>query len=326
MNRRTFIAVVVSLPGVPLAGEAQQLGKKVRIGVLAQGFPDPPPGLPLVRPLRTLGWVEGQNLTFESRFDEGRSDRLPALAAELVGGKVDVIFTRGTPAALAAKAATTTIPIIMIFVANPLRSGLVASLARPGGNITGTANLAADIFGKQLQLLKEIAPLASTVGVLFDPMNRAQTDQLHNELAAAAAVLAVKLHPLKVDDSSALEGLFMEALHKHADALVVYPLISIGAGVGRRVADLAIKHRLPTVTTFRAYTEQGMLASFSGSVDEQYHRAAAHIDKILRGARPADLPVEQPTKFDLVINLKTAKALGLTIPSSVLARTDEVIE
>jgi ABC-type uncharacterized transport system substrate-binding protein len=325
MNRRTFIAVVVSLPGVPLAGEAQQLGKKVRIGVLAQGFPDPPPGLPLVRPLRTLGWVEGQNLTFESRFDEGRSDRLPALAAELVGGKVDVIFTRGTPATLAAKAATTTIPIVMIFVANPLRSRLVASLARPGGNITGTANLLADIFGKQLELLKEIVPRASTVGVLFDPLNPAQADQLHNELASAASVLAVQLHPLKVEASSALEAVFGDALRKGVDALVVFPL-SIGVGVGRAVADLAIKHRLATATTFRAYTQQGLLASFSGSVDEQYQRAAVLIDKIFRGARPADLPVEQPTKFDLVINLKTAKALGLTIPPAVLARADEVIE
>jgi ABC-type uncharacterized transport system substrate-binding protein len=326
LARLTVLATLaLALLAAPLAAEAQQPGRNARIGVLVQGFPDPPPGLPLVRPLRTLGWVEGQNLTFESRFDEGRSDRLPALAAELVGSKVDVIFTRGTPATLAAKAATTTIPIVMIFVANPLRSGLVASLARPGGNITGTANLAADIFGKQLQLLKEIVPLASTVGVLFDPLNPAQTDQLHNELAAAAAVLAVKLHPLKVDDSFALEAVVAEALHKRADALVVYPL-STGAGVGRTVAHLAIKHRLPTVTTFRTYTEQGMLASFSGNVAEQYQRAAVHIDKILRGARPADLPVEQPTKFDLVINLKTATALGLTIPPSVLARADEVIQ
>jgi putative ABC transport system substrate-binding protein len=269
--------------------------------------------------------VEGQNLVLVSRFDEGRPDRLSTLAAELVDRNVDVIFTRGTPAALAAKAATATIPIVMIFVANPVRSRLVASLARPGGNITGTANLAANIFGKQLELLKEIVPRTSTVGVLFDPLNPAQTDQVHNELAAAAAVLAVKLYPLKVDASSALEAVVAEALHKRADALIVYPL-STGAGVGRAVADLAIKHRLATVTTFRTYTEQGLLASFSGSVDEQYRRAAVHIDKILRGAKPADLPIEQPTKFEFVINLRTAKALGLTIPQSVLLRADQVIE
>jgi putative ABC transport system substrate-binding protein len=325
VDRRAFIAGTIGLLAAPRPAEAQQPGNRVRIGVLSQGFPDPPPGLPLVRPLRALGWVEGQNLLFESRFDQGRPDRLPALAAELVGGNVDVIFTRGTPAALAAKAATTTIPIVMIFVANPVRSRLVASLARPGGNIPGTANLVADIFGKQLQLLKEIVPLASTVGVLFDPLNPAQTGQLHNELAAAAAVLGVKLHPLKVDASSVLEAVFAEALRTRADALVVYPL-STGAGVGRAVADLAIKHRLATVTTFRAYTEQGMLASFSGNVEEQYQRAALHIDKILKGTKPSDLPVEQPTKFDLVINLKTAKALGLTIPPSVLARADDVVQ
>jgi putative ABC transport system substrate-binding protein len=324
-TRRRFMGTLaLGLLAPPLAAEAQQPGKKVRIGVLSQGLPDPAAGLRLARPLRALGWVEGQNLVFESRFDESRPDRLPTLAAELVALNVDVIFTRGTPAALAAKATTATIPIVMIFVANPVRSGLVASLARPGGNITGTANLAADIFGKQLELLKEIVPRASTVGALFDPLNRAQTDQLHNELAAAAAVLAVKLHPLKVDASSALEAVFGEALRKRADALVIFP---VGTGsVGRAVADLAIKHRLATITTFRTYTEQGMLASFSGSVDEQYQRAAVHIDKILRGARPADLPVEQPTKFELVINLKTAKALGLTIPQPVLLRADELIQ
>jgi putative ABC transport system substrate-binding protein len=321
MDRRAFMIGGVVTLAAPLAAAAQ----KVRIGVLSQGVPDPAPGLPLVEPLRALGWVEGQNLVFESRFDEGRPDRLPVLAAELVGANVVVIFTRGTPAALAAQAATATIPIVMIFVANPVRSRLVASLARPGGNITGTANLAADIFGKQLQLLKEIVPAASTVVVLFDPLNPAQTDQLHNELAAAAAVLAVRLHPLKVDASSDLEAVFAEALRNRADALVVYPL-STGAGVGRAIADLAIKHRLATVTTFRAYTEQGVLASFSGSVAEQYRRAALLIDKILKGARPADLPVEQPTKFELVINLKTAKTLGLAIPPSLLARADQVIE
>ena len=327
MNRRNCVLALLALGVVAalLDAEAQPPGKKVRIGVLSQGFPDTRLGLPLVQPLRALGWVEGQNVVFESRFDEGRNDRLPRLATELVGSNVDVIFTRGTPATLAAKAATDTIPIVMIFVANPVRSRLVASLARPGGNITGTANLAANIFGKQLQLLKEIVPGTSTVGVLFDPLNSAQVDQLDNELAAAAAVLAVKLHPFKVDASSTLEAVFAEALRTRADALVVFPL-STGADVGRAVADLAIRHRLPTVTTFRAYTEQGVLASFSGSVDEQYQRAAVHIDKILRGARPADLPVEQPTKFNLIINLKTAKALGLTIAQSLLLQADEVIE
>jgi putative ABC transport system substrate-binding protein len=213
----------------------------------------------------------------------------------------------------------------MIFVADPVRSRLVTSLARPGGNVTGMAILGPDLARKQLELLKEIVPRASVVGVLFDPLNPPQTDQLHNELAAAAVVLGVKLHPLKVDDSSSFEAVFAEALRARVDALVVYPLRA-GADVGREVANLAIRHRIPTTTTFRAYTEQGMLASFSGSVDEQYQQAAVYIDKILRGARPADLPVQQPSKFDLVVNLKTATALGLTIPPSVLLRANEVIQ
>jgi putative tryptophan/tyrosine transport system substrate-binding protein len=310
LDRRTLIFGSIAALAAPLASEAQHRA---------------PPGLPLVRDLRALGWVNGQNLVLESRFDEGKPDQLTGLAADLVGRNVDLIFTRGTPATLAARAATATIPIVMTFVANPVRSRLVAALGHPGGNITGIANLAADIFGKQLELLKEVVPLAATVGVLFDPLNPAQMDQLHNELAAAAAVLAVKLHPLKVDASSALEAVFAEALRHRVDALVVYPL-STGAGVGRTIADLAIKHRLATVTTFRSYTEQGVLASFSSNVDEQYRRAALLIDKILKGAKVGDLPVEQPTKFDLVVNLKTAKALGLTTPPSLLLRADQVIE
>jgi ABC-type uncharacterized transport system substrate-binding protein len=325
MDRRRFL--LTSLAGAlaaPLAVEAQQTGKNVRIGVLSPAYPDPS-SLPLVRPLRALGWVEGQNLVFESRFAEGRGDSFPAVAAELAARNVDLIFAQGTPAALAAKAATATIPIVMMFVADPVRSGLVASLAHPGGNITGVAFLGQGASMKQLELLKEIVPRALTVGVLFDPLNIAQADQLHNELAAAAAALAVKLHPLKVDASSSLEAAFAEAVRKRVDALFVYPL-STGLRAARGIADLAIKHRLATVTTFRSHTERGLLASFSGSVDEQYQRAAVYIDKILRGARAADLPVEQPTKFELVINLKTAKALGLTIPPSLLARADQVIE
>jgi len=317
-------ALAGGLLAAPLAAGAQQAGKVYRIGVLSQAATEPTP-VPLVRPLRALGWVEGKNFVFEYRFAEGTNERLPALAAELTGHNVDIIFVQGTPGALAAKGTTTTIPIVMIGVSEPVRSRLVASLARPGGNITGTAVLGADIFGKTLQLLKEIIPHASTVGVLFDPQNPAQVDQVHGELAAAAAVLAVKLVPLGVDAPSALEGVFAEALRKRANALVVLPLGKF-AGIQRVLADLAIKHRLATATAFRSYAEQGALLSFSTSVDEEYQRAAALIDKILRGARPADLPIEQPTKFELTINLRTAKALGLTIPPSLLARADHVIE
>jgi putative tryptophan/tyrosine transport system substrate-binding protein len=192
MNRRAFVTGLAVILTAQRGAEAQQPAKNVRIGVLAQGFPDFAPDLRLMKALRDLGWVEGRNVVFEFRFDEGKRDRLSALATELAGRNVDVIFARGTPAALAAKATTQTIPIVMIIVVEPVRSGLVTSLARPGGNITGMASLGADIFGKQLEVLKQIVPGASTVAVLFDPLNPAQTDQLHNELAAAAAILEAR--------------------------------------------------------------------------------------------------------------------------------------
>src|SRR5262249_51768163 len=194
-NRRAFVTLLGAVLAAPLAAEAQQPAKNVRIGVLAQGFPDWAPDLHLMKALRDLGWVEGRNVVFEFRYDEGKRDRLSALATELAGRNVDVILTRGTPPALAAKAATRTIPIVMIIVTEPVRSGLVTSLARPGGNITGMASVGADIFGKQLEVLKQIVPGATTVAVLFDPLNPAQTDQLHNELAAAAAILAGEKPP-----------------------------------------------------------------------------------------------------------------------------------
>ena len=325
MDRRVFIGTLAGgLLAAPLAAEAQPAGETVRIGYLS-GFPErPPTPNPLAAPLRALGWVEGQNFVFESRYDEGKRDRLSALAAELVDRKVRIIFARGTPAVQAAKGATTTIPIVMVFVADPVRSGLVMSLARPGANVTGMAFFGPDVITKQLALLKEVVPHASSVGVLFDPLNPAQIEQLAHDVPAAAAVLAVKIHPLKVDASSPLDAIFAEALRKRADALLVYPL-GRAASV-TELANLAIKHRQATIATFRAHAEEGLLMSFGAGVDEQFQRAAIYIDKILRGARPVDLPVERPRKFDLVINLKTAKALGLTIPPSLLQRADQVIE
>ena len=290
--RRTFLKGSFGALITPLAAEAQQAGKNVRIGVLSQGFPDPPPGLPLLPPLRVLGWVQGQNVAFPSRFDEGRPDRLPALAAELIATNVDLIFARGTPAARAAKAATATTPIVMIFVANPVRSGLVVSLAHPGGNITGTANLAADIFGKQLQLLKEIVPSAYTIGVLFDPLNPAQMAQLQNELASAAGMLAVKLHPLKVDASSDLEAVFAEAVHSRADALIVYPL-SIGASVGRTIAGLAIKHRLATVATIHRRRHAGLLQRECGRTISSSSASHRQDPQGRQASRPADRTTDE---------------------------------
>ena len=323
MDRRRFL--LTSLAGAvaaPVAVEAQQSGKTMRIGILSQGTAVD--HSPLSQPLRAFGWVEGRNLVFESRFDEGKRDRLPALATELVDRNVDVLFTQGTPAARAAKGATASVPIVMVYVADPVRSGLVSSLARPGGNVTGMSFVGPDFVKKQFELLKELAPRTAAVGVLFDPSNSAQVDQLRHEIPAAAAVLGVKVLPIKVDASTPLDAAFAEAQSKRAQALVVYPL-GRGIGVVQEVADLAIRHRQPTVTALRDYTEHGLLMSFSPSVDEQHQRAAAYIDKILRGAKPADLPVEQPTRFELVINLKTAKALGVTVPPSLLVRADQVI-
>jgi len=323
VDRRAFLGTVAGgLLAARLAAEAQEAGKVWRIGYLSSGFPPTPN--PLVAPLRALGWVEGQNLVFESRYDQGKRERLSALAAELVERKVSIIFAPGTPAALAAKGATTTIPIVIVFVADPVRSGLVLSLARPGANVTGMAFFGPDVITKQLELLKEVVPHASAVGVLFDPLNPSQAEQLAHEVPAAAAVLAVNIHPLKVDASTTLDAIFAEALRKRADALLVYPLGR--AASYAELANLAIKHRQATIAVFRVHVEEGLLMSFGAAVDEQYQRAAIYIDKILRGARPVDLPVEGPRKFELVINLKTAKSLGLTIPPSLLQRADQVIE
>jgi putative tryptophan/tyrosine transport system substrate-binding protein len=319
MHRRAFLGTL-SLLAAPLAVEAQQAGRVYRVGILASVIAP----TPLAQPLRALGWVEGQNLVFERRYDEGKRERLPVLAAELAERNVSLIFALGTPAAQAAKAATATIPIVIIFVADPVRSGLVTSLARPGGNITGMAFFGPDVVKKQLETLKEAVPQTASVGILFDPLNTAQIEQLAQEIPAAAAVLSLKTHSLKVDASIPLNTVFAEARQKRADALLVYPLNR--PGVEREIASLAIKHQLPTVTTFRRYVDQGVLMSFGASADEQYQRAASYIDRILRGAKPGDLAVEQPSKFELVINLKTAKALGLSIPPSLLQRADQVIE
>jgi putative ABC transport system substrate-binding protein len=324
MVRFVVLAVLsVALGAAPLAAEAQAAGKV--IGYLSPGLPPVPSTRdPLPLALEALGWAEGKNVAFERRYGEGKPDRLPVLAAELVALKVGVIFAVGTPAALAARGATATIPIVMVNVADPVRSGLVTSLARPGGNVTGLAMLGPEITRKRLQLLREAVPSASVVGILYDPSNQAHLDLLTHDTAAAAALVGLKAHPLSVDASARLDAVFAEALRRRVDALILYPL-NLAPGWPRQVAALAITHRLPLLTGFRAYAEQGALLAINASAEEVFQRAAAHVDRILRGAKPADLPVEQPTRFELVINLRTARALGLTIPPAVLARADEVI-
>src|SRR5438128_5608827 len=288
--RRIGLGVIlaVSLFAAPLAAEVPQAGTR-RIGFLETSSPSPARVQlweALRQRLRELGYLEGQNIAFEPRFAEGKTDRLPGLAAELVALKVDVIVTSGTPASLAAKQATLTIPIVMAQLADPVGSGLVASLGRPGGNVTGLSTQDADLSGKRLGLLKEVVPKVSRIALLTDETNPGTVLIAKGTQAAAHS-----------------------------------------AGVSRtRLADLALKNRLPTMFAQREYAEGGGLMAYSADFLDLFRRTAAFVDKILKGAKPADLPIEQPTKFELVINLKTAKALGLTIPPSLLARADQMIE
>jgi putative ABC transport system substrate-binding protein len=332
MTRISLVATLaLALLAAPLAAEAQTAGKVHRIGVLVPG-PPPASGPPgpaareMLEQLRTLGWVEGQNIALEYRYDEGKREQMPALAAELVALKVSVIVAVSTTAALAAKKATATIPIVMVNVADPVRSGVVASLPRPGGNVTGMGFMGSEVSGKQVEFLKGVLPPpADTIGVLFDPQNPYQLDSVAAELPAIAATAHLKFHSIPVAPSNALDTTFAEVTRKGIDALLVWPL-NRPPGWIRDVVALAIKHRLPTLGTFRTFAEQGMLMSFNARGEEQYQRAGVYIDRLLRGASARDLPVEQPTRFHFVVNLKTAKALGLTIPPAVLARADEVIQ
>ena len=290
----------------PLAAEAQQGGKAFRQG------------------LRDLGYVEGQNIAIEYRWAEGRFERLPDLAAELVRLKVDVIVSVVTQASLAAKNATRTIPIVMVAAGDPLGSGLVASLARPGGNVTGPSSMLAELAGKELELLKETVPNVSRVAVLWNPANAVWQAQMLRATEVAARALGLQLQLLEARGPDELEGAFAAMTRERASALLVQVDV-IFALHARRIADLAAKRRLPAMYGSREHVEAGGLISYAPNVPDVFRRAATYVDKILKGAKPADLPVEQPTKFELVINLKTAKALGLTIPQAVLIRADEVI-
>jgi len=327
MNRRAFIAGVVSVLGVPLAGEAQQPGKVPRVGFLGpRSRSDGTPYLDaFLQGLRELGWVEGQNIAIEYRFAEGRLDRLAALAAELVRLKVDVILAASTPPAVAAKSATSTIPIVMATSADPVELGLVASLARPGGNVTGLSfSVALDVVGKELELLKETVPKVRRVAVLWNPANPGNTLAMKT-LRNTARSLSVQLQLLEARSPNEFEAAFAAMAREGAGALLVVPDSIFGLHRAR-LQDLAAKSRLPAMYGLREHTEAGGLMSYAVDLRDSFRRSATYVDKILKGAKPADLPVEQPTKFKLVINLKTAKALGLTIPQSVLLRADEVLQ
>ena len=327
MDRRAFVSTVaLGLLAAPLAAEAQQAGKVYRIGYLSSGTSTSNPFVKAFREgLRELGWIEGQNIIIDYRFAEGRFDRLPALAAELIRLKVDVIVASPTPAALAAKNATSTIPIVMTGGGNPVGLGLVASLARPGGNVTGlTFSVGFDTVVKALELLREIVPNASRVAVLLNPANPGHLLAMR-EVKDAARSLGVQLQILEARAPSEFDGAFAAMVKQRVAALLVVP-DSMFLLHRARLADLSAQNRLPTMHGDRESVEAGGLMSYGANTRDGVRAAATFVDKIFKGAKPADLPVEQPTKFEFVINSRTAKALGLTIPPSLLLRADQVIE
>ena len=274
--------------------------------------------------LRELGYTEGKNIVIEARTAEGRSGGMSALAAELVQRRVDVILTTGTTTTQATRRATSTIPVVMTFVSDPVEAGFVASLARPGGNITGLTNLGPELSGKWLELLKELAPRASRVGVLMNSTTRAH-GILVRDMTGAAKTLALQLQPVDVRDAHALEGAQAALKKARPDALIVL-LPPASGDQPKRILDFAAMQRIPAIYHWPEFVDAGGLAYYGASIPEMYRRAASYVDRILKGAKPGDLPVEQPTKFELVINLKTVRALGLTIPPSVRLRADQVIE
>ncbi len=319
------ITVVATLAMCGAVAQAQQPTTIPRIGFLITSSPSViAPRMHAFRQgLRALGYVEGKNIVIERRHAEGKLDRLPALAAELVRLNVDIIVTSGPTATHPAKGATSTIPIVMTFDDDPVGSGFVTSLARPGGNITGLSTLAPEISGKQLELLKEIVPRLGRVAVI-GTSTRQGTAQNLKEMELAAAAFAVKLQYLDIQNPKDIETAFRAAGKERADALLVLQSPVFNAQRAQ-IADLALKSRLPATYPRREFVEDGGLMSYGASISDLDRRAATYVDKILKGTKPADLPVEQPTKFEFIVNLKTAKQIGLTIPPNVLARADKVI-
>jgi len=322
----TVLTLCATLFALCLPAEAQQPTKIPRVGYLAaNSLSDISARVEAFRQgLRELGYVEGKNIVLEWRSSEGKFDRLPALAAELVRLKVDMIVTPGAPATRAAKAATITIPIIMSQDPDPVGNGFVASLARPGGNITGLSSLGADLAGKRLELLKEILPKLSRVAVFGTSTNPGTVPALR-ETELAAGPFKVQLQFLDVLSSKDIESAFRAAGKGRADAVLVLNS-PVAASRRKEIAELAVKSRLPAFYNRSEYVEDGGLMSYGVSFTDLGHRAATYVDKILKGAKPADIPVEQPKKFEFSINLKAAKQIGLTIPPNVLARADKVIK
>ena len=325
MRRREFILLIGGTAVAwPLAARAQQRGKKYIIGRFSAGSATDPINDVLTEALRELGWVEGENVVFERRYAENWLERLPELAADLVRLKVDVIAAGGTLAPLAAKRATSTIPIVMTIAGDPLGSGLVDSLAQPGGNVTGMSLMVPDLGGKRLELLKELLPRLARVAVLWNAANP-YSAIVFKETQAAARALGIEVQSLEVRTPDDFDGAFETVQRQHPDALMTIedPLTFTHR---KRIADFQTGQQLPSLSGLSEFAAAGGLVSYGANQADVIRRAAGYIDKILKGAKPANLPVQQPTKFELVINLKTAKALGITIPTSLLATADEVIE
>jgi putative tryptophan/tyrosine transport system substrate-binding protein len=329
MERRTFMAVISGgLLAAPLAAEAQPAAKAPRIGVLLPGTPATATRSPRMQAfyqsLRELGWVEGQNVVFERRYAEGQFDRLSTLATELARLNVDVIVTASSPPAKAAKSATTSIPIVILDPGDPVATGLVTSLARPGGNVTGVSSIAPDLAAKRLEMLKEAAPRTSRVAVLFNavipPAEIAMT-----ELKAAAQTLGLRIQSVAVQGPKGFEEAFGTITQARADGLIVFP-DPLTFNNQELIANFAAQSRIFSLFGAKEFVEIGGLMSYGPSYPAMFRRGAYYVDRILKGAKPADLPVEQPTKFELVINLKTAKALDLDVPEKLRALADEVIE
>jgi putative ABC transport system substrate-binding protein len=327
IGRRELIAALGGAAVWPLSARAQEGGRKYTIGIFSAGSEHaeiPALTAAFFEALRELGWVEGKNVAFELRYAENHLERLPELAADLVRRKVDVIAAAGTLAPLAAKRATTTIPIVMTAAGDPLGSGLVASLARPGGNVTGMSLMAPDLGAKRLELLKEVLPRLSRVAVLWNADNPYSV-LVFKETQAGGRTLGIEVRSLEVRGPDDFDSAFEAAGGLRPDALITVedPLT---ADHRTRVAEFTTRQQLPSLHGIREFVTAGGLISYGPSIADLFRRAAYYVDKILRGAKPADLPVQQPTKFEMVINLKTVKALSLELPASVLARADELIE
>jgi len=326
-RRRIIVALGATVLGMPLSAFSQQSpGKIYRIGFLGpSSAANVVIRLDAFRAgLRDLGYVEGKNIFIEYRWAEGNADMLPALAAQLVGLKLDVICAQGPQATLAAKKASTKIPIVFVGIGDPVSSGIVASLARPGGNLTGLSNQAWDLTGKRLELLQQSAPRISSVAVLWNGTNQG-SPKVVKEAEVAARALKLTLHPLEIRAAEGIDSALQAATKLRVDALMPLPDPFTTIHI-KRVIEFAAKHRLPAIYPSSEFVDAGGLMSYAPNVADQFRRAAVFVDKILKGSKPDEIPVEQPTKFEIVINLKTAKTLGIQIPQSIIVRADKVIE